>query len=81
MKNYITQLPVFLAQLQIDQIYNSSHPKLDLLHRHILQDRLDKNYNQYLDIHLLEVQVDNSSIWALVSRSSILPYNLYIDHE
>ena len=79
--NYITQLPVFLAQLRIDQIYSLNHPKLDLLHRHILQDRLDKNYSQYLDIHLLGARVDNSSIWALVFRSSILPYNLYIDHE
>ena len=79
--NYITQLPVFLAQFRIDQTCNLNHPKLDLLHRHIFQDHLDKNYNQYLDIHLLAVQVGNSSIWALVSRSSILPYNLYIDHE
>ena len=79
--NYITQLLVFLAQLQIDQIYNLIHPKLDLLRLHILQDRVFDLYNQYLDIHLLEVQVDNNSIWALVSRNSILPYNLYIDHE
>ena len=53
--SYITQLLVFLAQLQIDQIYNSTHPKLDLLHRNIHQDRSNKIYNRYLDIHLLEV--------------------------
>ena len=75
--NNINQPEVLLAQLRRDQTYNLTHPKLDLLHQHILQDRLLYLYNHYLCNHLLEVLVDNSSIWALVFRSNISLGNLY----